>query len=56
MTDLVKFINTERKFKPSLEFDLIFESHEYPTLLEIKGKDAKHFVKNCCPNMCLASF
>src|SRR4051794_22746683 len=40
MTNLVKFINTERKLKPSLEFDLIVESHEGPTLLEIKGKNA----------------
>ena len=49
MTNLVKFINTERKSKPSLEFDLIVESHEGPTLLEIKGKNAKHFVKKLLP-------
>ena len=53
MTNLVKLINTERKIKPSLEFDIAVESHGAPTLLESKGKNAEHFVKKLLPNIFL---
>ncbi len=47
---LTEFITLERKRCPSVEFELVFEQNLGPISLQIKGTDAKEFIKKYAPS------